>query len=571
MKFKLPIDARTLVDVLPESLADYNAERELSHLRIRLEPSSEGAIRLREGRSGFIGSPVFEGAVTDSPEGGAVVCGEIVRRPAGTPRTWLRFWLFRTFILLSALSLTFLLLWGISALYGAERFILPSVGAGFVGACMLFAFARDLLFVRRRFARFFIAYLHAEPLADTPPYVRRRKRRVSRITRLRHRVVWALLSPPTRLYMFFRFGFRAPKCPPLPKGNFIMIANHTSDYDMIFMGLSVRRQAYFVMSEHALRGGFGPRMLRRYFDPIPRPKGRNAGNTVIEILRRAREGSNVAIFAEGFRTLSGYNSPFSDTTGAMVKKMGCTLITYRIKGGYYANPNWSTEIRRGKVWGEFAGVYPPEQISAMTAEEINGIIARDIWVDAAEVQAEAHVPYRCRRPAENIEFALFVCPVCHRLASITGRGDTFSCTCGATGRYTPYGELVSDSFPYHSIGDWYRWQIDYIEHLPDADPDTVFLRAEHQQLIEIDDTHHTDITIEQDAPFVLTASSLSVGAHVFSFSDVLFFDIIRHGYLLFTTREGRYYEVCGTVKFPGMLARQLYRRYTPACRQKDQK
>ena len=60
----------------------------------------------------------------------------------------------------------------------------------------------------------------------------------------------------------------------------------------------------------------------------------------------------------------------------MIKSARCGLVTYRISGGYFASPMWSSssKVRRGPVHGEVVNVYTAEQLSAMTAAEVQEIV-----------------------------------------------------------------------------------------------------------------------------------------------------------------------------------------------------
>ena len=101
-----------------------------------------------------------------------------------------------------------------------------------------------------------------------------------------------------------------------------------------------------------------------------------------EILAKLRDGRNVALFPEGNRSFNGLSGDFPPATGKLVKKSGATLVTYRLHGGYLTTPRWSTSLRKGKLWGEIAGIYSPEKLKAMTEDEVNRAIRHDLFVDA---------------------------------------------------------------------------------------------------------------------------------------------------------------------------------------------
>ena len=565
MKFECHSSIEQFYATIDEQIVAYNATRELPHLRLKRQVRPDNVLFLKEGRRHhFIGTSCFEGKFAEK-EGKLYLEGDILYSPEPTKTDWLLFLLRRTILLLLLTMVPYILVAGIALLLGAGKMglLVSLVLPLFIGTTILVGFVRDVFFLRRRFARFLVAYMHCTMVEDSPAMLVKKQRKTSRLVRLRHLVFWWTLFYPVKLYIRLKMGFKATKKTVHPKRNFIMISNHVTDYDMIFMSLSMRKQMYFVMSEHALRFGLVSRLIYRYLAPIGRAKGNNAGSTVMDILRHARKGYNVGLFAEGFRTMSGYNSPFSPGTGAMIRRMKCDLVTYRVRGGYYANPNWSDHMRRGKIWGEFVGHYTAEELAKMTDEEVNAIIARDIAEDATLTQAEYHIPYRTKKGiAENLEFALVVCPLCHGMGKMHSEGNRFWCDCGAEGIFTEYGELVSEKFPYKTITDWSRFQQAFISELPTPPRNTILLSAKGQILREIEDVHHTSKVLCENALLTQTAEGITIGQYYFPYTDIAYFDIVRHGYLLFTTHDHRYFEVRGD-KFPGMLCKMLFYRFNP--------
>ena len=573
MKFRLPVNADQFSSLAQECLIEYNAARNLPHLYLHLLSCDQKHLVLQEGRPRpQRGAPVFRANITPV-DGGVEIEGTLTREPAATPRERWLFVLRQIGRFLLFTLVPFFLAVALMALFESGAPFVAEAVPVFMGGAFIFCKIRDELWSRRRLARFFVAYMGGESLTEKPRRITRKKRGTYRFAHLFHLIIWYLLLWPVRLFLRLRFNYRTPRRPRMPKGNFIMMSNHVTDYDMLYMAVAMRRQMYFVISEHIMRKGFLSRLLACTFDPIPRSKGAQATVTVMTLLHRARAGYNTAIFPEGFRTMSGYNSEFSPGTGAMVRKMKCNLVTFRIKGGYYTTPVWGKGVRRGRMWGEFAGVYTAEQLAAMTDEQVNALIARDIYEDAAATQAQLRIPYRASKkiaPAEHLELALFICPLCQRMGQLTSSGDTFSCACGAVGRYNEYGDLISDSFPYRTAAEWSRWQEAYVASLPDMPPEDVLFEVPHQNLLEADSVNHVDVVREQDVPLVVTPEALLIGAHRFPFKEIAYFDVVRHGYPLFTTHDGRYFEVLNPqVKFPGVLVKLLYRRFGTAAGRKN--
>lgn len=561
MKFLCPLSPSEIVATLDDRIFEYNASRRKRHLRIKKLECTESVLRIREGKRGRLGVVAFDGTLKSTSEG-TEISGSVVRIPKPKVKDRALDLLLKMAVIVPLLALAYGAFLGLSLLFGGENYIVPIIVPAFVFVLSFSSYLTDVFMQRRRVARFMIAYLGAVELQDAPRLVSKRKRRVGKWARIRHILIYHLFYTPVRVFLHFHIRFKGKK-PIKPKNNFIMLANHVTDYDMLFMALAVKPQMYFVMSEHMLRKGFVSKLLAWAFDPIPRAKASNAGSTVMEILRHCRAGHNVAFFAEGFRTMSGYNQGFSPATGAMVKKAGCDLITYRIKGGYYANPNWGVGVRKGRVWGDIVRIYSAAELANMTAEEVNEAIARDTYEDAAVTQKEHRIPYKLKKGglAEHLEHALLVCPACHRMASIRSRGDRFYCECGLEGTYNEYGDLVGDSLPFHTVSEWSRFQNEYIESLPDEGAEKVLLSAPNQRLTEIDDYHHADTVVVESGEFRQTSKGFYVDKVYFPYEKIAYLDIIRHGFLLFTTTDRHYYEIESKTHFSGMLAKMLYLRF----------
>lgn len=274
----------------------------------------------------------------------------------------------------------------------------------------------------------------------------------------RHKFFWWILRPLVTLFVKIKFGYRRKVAKNLPK-NYIVISNHTTDYDPLFVATSFKKQMYFVASEHITRWKTAFKFLNYVFEPIIRYKGASASSTIMEMLRKSRNGDNVCIFAEGVRSWSGENSPVSFSTAKMVKSAKCGLVTYRISGGYLASPNWATGgTRHGKVWGEPVNVYTAEEIEKMTNEELYEHIVNDIYENAYDTQDKFNYKYKGKNLAKGIENVAFICPECGEHDSLYSEGNDIKCSkCGNTFSYNVYGNF--DNCKFKNVNELYKWQL----------------------------------------------------------------------------------------------------------------
>ena len=377
----------------------------------------------------------------------------------------------------------------------------------------------------------------------------------------RHRRIYYLLRPAIRVYLRLAFGFVPPALVE-DEGPFLMICNHVTDLDMLFTSCLFRQHMYYVASEHTMRAGFASRLLTWACGPIIRKKGTVAAATGMEMKRAVKHGCSVGLFGEGERSSDGVNRPVIASTGSMARMLACTLYTVRLHGGYLSSPRWGRGIRRGRMTIEVAGRYSPEQLRAMKPDEVTALINRDIYVDAYADNARDKIAYRGKHPAEGIQHALLVCPQCKKLNTIQSSGSRFFCPCGMQGTYDDYGLLSGSGFDFTTITQWSRWAKAHIAGLPEAAPDEILCSDDNQLLRSVAPDH--TVTVADSGRLTLTRDCLTVGATALPIADMAVCDMIAHGYLLVSMKDGRYYEIKNKEhRFSGLLYLLLIERYHP--------
>ena len=273
----------------------------------------------------------------------------------------------------------------------------------------------------------------------------------------RHEKVWRILQLLMHGYIHRRFALTSEPCQA--EGPCIVIPNHVTNWDPFLVAMSFpKKQLYYVASEHIFRLPVLSSLIRWLLDPIARKKGDSGAGAVKEILRRVKQGHSVCLFAEGDCSWDGLTNPVFPATGKLVRASGATLVTYRLEGGYFTWPRWGRGVRRGRLCGHAVGVYPPETLRSMKGPEITALIQRDIGEDAWARQAAEPALYRGKRPAEQLETALFLCPRCRRVGTLTSSGDTLRCrSCGLEERFGEDG-LFRPGEPFANVAQWDRWQ-----------------------------------------------------------------------------------------------------------------
>lgn len=344
-----------------------------------------------------------------------------------------------------------------------------------------------------------------------------------------YKFLWHLLRKPFEWIFAFQHDNDRENVPTL------IISNHVTNYDPILVALSFPgRRFHFVASEHLFRMGFVSKLLNYVFEPIARRKGVSGGDTAMAILRKLREGKTVGLFAEGETTWDGRTGIVPPATGRMAKMSGCRLITYRLEGGYFTAPRWGKGIRRGRMYGRIVGIYTPEELKAMSKEQVQATIEQDIFEDAHQRQQEMPVAYGKRRRAEHLEVLLFRCPSCYKLGKLTSRGNFLCCSCGEKWEYTAFGAF-KPAAPFENVQQWDAWQSqtlqsDKLPRFREKDAALYMLGGEHDQRL----LGKGDLVLKDDV--------MSCAGHSFPLGEISSMALITTRRMLFTVGNS-YYEV----------------------------
>jgi hypothetical protein len=363
-----------------------------------------------------------------------------------------------------------------------------------------------------------------------------------------YRILKTLLSP------FFKRLFRIHSQPaPDITGPYLVLANHNAELDPVIIHFSFKELLYFVASEHVFRAGFASRLLIRYFDPISRLKGGTDISTAREVIRRLKNGMNICIFAEGNCSFNGLTCPIPPSTGRLAKVCGVPLITYKFEGGYFTTPRWAYTMRHGRMRGYVVNVYSPEQLKAMSADEVNAAIAADLFEDAYARQATEKVRFKGKRLAEGLETALFLCPKCERFSTLHSRDNEFYCDCGLKAVYDEYGYL--SGAPYSTITEWDAWQHNKLAQIASNLGEKAVFEDADIRLVRVHADHKSEIVYS--GATAMYRDRIVCGDLTFFIHDISDMAIYSRASITFTCGSG-HYEIVSSALFCGRRYLELY-------------
>ncbi len=119
-----------------------------------------------------------------------------------------------------------------------------------------------------------------------------------------------------------------------PKGGSVLIANHTSNWDPIILGFSVKHTPVRYLSKVELGKNGIIRFFLKHLHVIPIDRGKGDLFAVKTAIRAAKEGGMVGVFPEGTRSKDGSVLEFGEGAALIALRAEVPVVPAYIKGGY---------------------------------------------------------------------------------------------------------------------------------------------------------------------------------------------------------------------------------------------
>ena len=264
--------------------------------------------------------------------------------------------------------------------------------------------------------------------------------------------------------IYHKFNVNAKKFGKKIKDPSLIVFNHGSDYDQFMVIKGVPEYKRYIASDALIRTKKMRLAFKLVDDFIIRRKGERGDNVVRSAIASIEKGVNVCMAPEGGETFNGCSNRPRPKTGDMVKKMNCGLVTYRLSGMYFKKPPWAkTSAKGAPMFGEPIGMYSREEVQKMSAEEINDLIYRDLYINHYEWQREHMIPYDRENRAECQEYVVYVCPKCKEIGHLHSKGNEIHCDCcGYKAEVDVYGFYQGEDLVFDNLYDWDIWQKGYL-------------------------------------------------------------------------------------------------------------
>ena len=275
----------------------------------------------------------------------------------------------------------------------------------------------------------------------------------------RHKFIKNLIAPCLMCSMKNKFGLVLEKSKLKPP--FLILANHTTDYDAFFVAGAFKCPIYFVMSDHVSSIPVAGKLVKFFVRPLPITKSSLDAGVVREIISVVNQGGAVGIFPEGNKSFAGDMSYIKPTIAKLAKKLNIPVVLFHIEGGYFSQPRWSKTKRKAKIHAYVNEVISPKELEQLSIDEVYNRIVDGIRINAYEVQEKETLHFYGKKLAEGIETMLYACPECGAIGTIRSKDDRFWCSaCGDSCTFLDNGHIVGGKFD--RLDEWDRWQKNHI-------------------------------------------------------------------------------------------------------------
>ncbi|MEA5049356.1 MAG: 1-acyl-sn-glycerol-3-phosphate acyltransferase [Eubacteriales bacterium] len=255
------------------------------------------------------------------------------------------------------------------------------------------------------------------------------------------KLVYCALGYLWRMLYFRKLGVHAEiKDDPRDcKGPYIIVSNHASRLDYIYTGVVLLPETLNFVAGYNEFFRSHLAFIFRLLQIIPKKNFTPDIYTIKEIARVLRSGGRVILFPEGMSSIGGGNQPCAIGSGKLLKHFGVPVYVSRISGGYLTSTKYCLDERPGEVHVVIDKLFSPEELSGMSAEEIQLALDCAIQNDDYEWNRQAKVSYDGRgRIAHQLHTLLYRCPRCGKEFTMQSAEDRIACShCGNGARVNP--------------------------------------------------------------------------------------------------------------------------------------
>jgi 1-acyl-sn-glycerol-3-phosphate acyltransferase len=158
-------------------------------------------------------------------------------------------------------------------------------------------------------------------------------------------------------------------------GGAVLISNHQSFLDLIFIGQAVNREITYV-ARTTLWNSLFYRAITWPFRFVRIRRGESDLAALKDGIERLKRGEIILLFPEGTRTRTGQVGPFTMGFHTLASRAGVPIVPIRVSGSYKAWPRSQLLPYPRRV---VIDIFPPLDIRGMSKEEVRSHLFEKIY------------------------------------------------------------------------------------------------------------------------------------------------------------------------------------------------
>ncbi|MBQ8892914.1 MAG: hypothetical protein IJ043_00715 [Clostridia bacterium] len=249
------------------------------------------------------------------------------------------------------------------------------------------------------------------------------------------------------------------------KPPYMMLSNHMYfiDFELAAMGTGSHR----VNNVVSIDGYYRRPWLMELIGAICTRKFTMDLHLIKSIRRVLKRGDVLSMYPEARYSPCGITSYMPEALGKLIKTNRVPVVAVVHHGNYLHSPFWNfRKKRKVPLHTTMTKILTPEQIAAMSVEEINAAVRKALDYNEYTWQKEQGILIKEPFRAEGMHKILYHCPHCMRESEMDSKGTEIFCTaCGKRWNLNEDGTLsaLSGETEFSHVPDWFRWERAQVE------------------------------------------------------------------------------------------------------------
>jgi len=250
----------------------------------------------------------------------------------------------------------------------------------------------------------------------------------------------------------------------MPKGPFLVLANHTTMIDFMLAALPFFPRRLNVVTAHKYFLNRPLSRLLALLGCIPKNQFDPDVGSVKSIKAVLKRGGSILMFPEGRCSNDGSFTGIHRSTGKFIKFLGVPVMACYIEGAYTCLPHWRKGIRTGRVRLSISELFSAEETATLPAGEMNEAICARLSGEGLPPPGKPLGTFGSRDLAKGLHRILYWCPKCGSEQTLDSAGNSIFCTtCGNRAEMDRSAKLTPSpgSVAPDSVRGWYSGQTRY--------------------------------------------------------------------------------------------------------------